>query len=387
MASKRGKCIFNDALAKTYPFRVRAKDKTPSDVRCILCNSVFSIANGGKTDIEKHLTREKHQKAEQVKSISTPITGFLPRINQENAAREGVWAYHVVQANNSFMSTDCASKLFRECFGMKDFHCARTKTEAIITNVFAPLSESMLKKELLECHFVTLTADASNHGNTKMMPVLARYFLPTIGVRVKMIEFTSIKNETSETITNVLMEAAEQNNIKEKFVGFCGDNCPTNFGSVDRGGDKNVFYKLKQLKPSMIGIGCAAHIVHNAMKYTCGQLPIDIECIVVKIYKHFHINTVRIEALKCICESFDDINFAQLLGYANTRFLALGPAIDRISTLFEPLKQYFLELSTCPKKIKEFFNSPLSKCLLLFVKDQVNFHYFRHLQILNICCY
>lgn len=357
MASKRGKCIFNDVLAKKYPFLVKAKNKSSSDVQCNWCNCVFSIANGGKSDIEKHLISTKHQKSEQVQSATQSISGFASRINYQTAACEGAWAYHVVQANNSFNSTNCASKLFRECFGIKDFHCARTKTEAIVTNVFAPLSKSIVNEELLACNFVTLTADASNLGNTKMMPVLARYFIPNIGVRVKIIEFTSIKNETAETITNVLMEAAEKNNIKEKFVGFCGDNCPTNFGSVERRGTNNVLYMLKRWKQSMIGIGCAAHAVHNAVKYSCGRLPIDIECIVVKIYKHFHINTVRIEALKSICESFDDINFAQLLGYANTRFLALAPAIGRILTLFELLKEYFLSLSKCPKKKSKIFST------------------------------
>lgn len=94
-----------------------------------------------------------------------------------------------------------------------------------------------------------MTTDASNHGSTKMMPVIVRYFIPTVGVRVKMLEFCSLKNETSLTIANLIMKTVEQNEIMEKFVGFCADNCVTNFGSAERGGDNNVLYRLKQSKP------------------------------------------------------------------------------------------------------------------------------------------
>lgn len=387
MASTRGKCIFNAELATKYPFLVNPANKTKSDVHCNLCNSEFSIANGGKSDIEKHLITIKHQKALKEKSTNQPLTNFVHRTNYATAALEGVWAYHVVNANNSFLSTDCTSKLFRECFEIKEFHSARTKTEAIVNNVIAPIGENMVKEELSKCRFVTLTTDASNHGSTKMMPVMVRFFKPTEGVQVKMLDFLSVRNETSETVSGMLIRTAEQKNIADKVAGFCGDNCYTNFGSAERGGENNVYYRLKQWNPSIIGIGCAAHAVHNTLKYACGQLQINVEYIVVKIYTHFYINTVRVEALKSICDLFEEIEYVQLLGYAKTRFLALGPAIDRILTLFDALKTYFLEISDCPEKIKTFFESSLSRLLLLFVKDQVNFYLFivfNYLQSINL---
>lgn len=382
MAPPRTKCIFNANLAAKYSFIVQStQNPTRSDVRCTICNSEFNIGNAGKSDIEKHLKAIKHQNALKLKASNQPLSDFVHRIDIVAAACEGAWAYHVVNANNSFLSTDCTSNLFRECFGMKNFHSARTKTEAIVNNVIAPIGDSMLKEELSKCNFVTLTTDASNHGNIKMMPVMVRYFKPTEGVRVKMLEFTSVKNETSDTISSMLITTAERNNIAEKVAGFCGDNCNTNFGSAERSGENNVYHKLKQWKPSILGIGCAAHVVHNTLKYACAQLRTNIEYIVVKIYTHFYINTVRVENLKSICE-LEEIEYAQLLGYAKTRFLALAPAIDRILTLFDALKIYFLGLNDCPTKIRLFFESPSSRLLLLFVKDQVNFYlYFDSMEI------
>lgn len=56
----RRKCIFNAELSKKYPFIISVPNQTPSDVRCTVCNAEFSIANSGRSDIEKHLTKEKH---------------------------------------------------------------------------------------------------------------------------------------------------------------------------------------------------------------------------------------------------------------------------------------------------------------------------------------
>lgn len=370
MPSKRGKCVFNPELGKKYSFLEAAKNKTPSDVHCVECNSDFSIANAGKSDIEKHLTTTKHKKALQAASTSRPVTNFFPSISDNLIACEGVWAYPIIKANHSYLLSDCASKLFRTCFAINKFHCARTKCEAITNNVFAPFSKSILKEELAKRHYVCVSTDASNHGNIKMMPVVVRYFIPTEGVRVKLLSFGNEKGETSEIISTMIMKTATTNEILDKIVGFCGDNCPTNFGSAERGGRNNVFYRLKQWISELTGVGCAAHIVHNGLKDACDQMPFDVECVVVKIYSYFYIHTVRVESLKEICET-SEIEYKKLLGYAKTRYLALAPAIGSILKLWGPLKEFFLKQKKCPTVLKEFFASDLSKLWLYFIKEQV----------------
>lgn len=127
------------------------------------------------------------------------------------------------------------------CFAMHKFHCARTKCEAIATNVFAPFVLDKIKKDLAGVMHLTISTDASNmRGNIKLFPVLVRYFIPTIGVRVKIIELSSEKCETSQTISNLLKKSIDELQIADKVVAFCADNCPTNFGSSIRTGRNNV---------------------------------------------------------------------------------------------------------------------------------------------------
>ena len=81
-----------------------------------------------------------------------------------------------------------------------------------------------------------------------------------------------------------------------------------------------MWQKLEiQLGREIVGIGCGAHIIHNCLQCAVDCLPIDIESFAVKVYKYFHIYTVRVENLKNFCD-FAGNNYAKLLEHGNTRF-------------------------------------------------------------------
>lgn len=371
----RKRYVFNDELQKKYSFFEKS-ETNDGEIRCTICSSTINISSDGKTGIERHIKTARHTRALEERAKNHSVKTFFPSqsFDHKTPACEGVWAYHMIKSNHSFRSADCASEIFRKCFGLNEFHSARTKTEAIINGVIAPFAVDEVKKELDSVNYVTLATDASNRKSIKMMPVLARYFIPTVGVRIKVLEFSAETGETALIISNLIKNTAEKYNIEKQTIGFSGDNCVANFGSSSRGGVNNAYYLLKQWKPKLIGIGCAAHIVHNALKTACNSLPVDVECIVVKIYSYFHIYTVRVEKLKQICADIEGLEYSQLLGYAKTRFLALGPAIGRILDLFEALKTFFSEVTDQPF-IESFFKDPLAKFWLHFAKDQVSFKF------------
>src|SRR6218665_2499149 len=82
------------------------------------------------------------------------------------------------------------SKLVQKCFEPK-FSTARTKTEAIVCNVLAPYAMEELECDLECANFVSIFTDSSNPNSIKMFPVLVRYFKPTSGVHVKILEMTN----------------------------------------------------------------------------------------------------------------------------------------------------------------------------------------------------
>ncbi|EFN70003.1 hypothetical protein EAG_08603, partial [Camponotus floridanus] len=102
----------------------------------------------------------------------------------------------------------------------------------------------------------------------------------------------------------------------------------------------NVFHKIQKMCDNkLIGINCAALICNNCISIGTECLSIDIEVILVKIYSYFYIYTIRVENFKEICDDIDVHH--KLLGYSETRWLTLLPALERILKLFHPLKLYF----------------------------------------------
>jgi hypothetical protein len=104
------------------------------------------------------------------------------------------------------------------------------------------------------------------------------------GIKLKVLDFVSSYGETADVICDSVIKMVRENGI-EDIVAFCADNANTNFGGVARKGLNNVFAKMcTQRDRTIIGIGCAAHILHNAMQTAADLLPIDVESIVVKMY-------------------------------------------------------------------------------------------------------
>ena len=67
--------------------------------------------------------------------------------------------------------------------------------------------------------------------------------------------------------------------LLNKCVAFVGDNCNTIFGELrcnELG--NNVFAKLKKmLNPSLIGVGCSAHVLNNCIHHEAERMNSDIE--------------------------------------------------------------------------------------------------------------
>lgn len=288
---------------------------------------------------------------------------------KELALAEAVMCFHTICHNHSFRSMDCNSKLLSKLFDKK-FSCARTKTELVVKNVLSKYAHQELLQELSNISFVSIFSDASNKKDLKLFPTVVRYFTYQEGVKLRMIDLVSLPGETSELISESIMTIIANTHLSDKIVGFCADNANTNFGGLSRSGKNNVFSRLdSNLKQSLVGVGCSAHIIHNAIQTAADLLPLDVENIITKIYAHFYINTVRVEKLKEFCSDVG-VEYNRMLGFCKTRWLALLPAIERVLKMYEPLKSYFLSIDKCPIVLQTIFEDPSSELWLMFFHNQ-----------------
>jgi len=165
----------------------------------------------------------------------------------------------------SFLSLDCTMNLNKILFQDSDIAinatCNRTKATAIVKNVLSVLSTSKMMKEIEEVSFISVSCDTSNHGATKLLPILIQYYdVCNTGITTRLLEILKITDETSDTITDMILTELEKHVLSLKCVAFCGDNCNTNFGGRNRIGQNNVFTKLKnKLQKQIIGVGSSYH--------------------------------------------------------------------------------------------------------------------------------
>lgn len=374
---KKWSCYFTQELQKEFKFI--EKTRIEGFVKCVTCHGQFSITFSGRRDIVRHIGTDKHKTALLAASSSLKVTNYF-RNNQfgtkekELAISEAVFSYHTIYHHHSFRSMDCTSKIIQILFEKK-FSCARTKTEAIVKNILAPYIMEELKKELQNVRYVSIYSDASNHKDLKLFPTMVRYFNIKSGVNIKILDLVSLPGETSTMICNSIISILKKHNLSNKLVAYCADNANTNFGGAARKGTNNIFAKLnEELQQKLIGVGCAAHIIHNAIQHAADLLPVDIENIIIKMYGHFYIYTVRVNTLKEFCDDVE-VEYRQLLGFSKTRWLALMPAIERILKMYKPLKAYFLSMEKCPVGLYNFFNKNCSELWLKFLHNQASVFY------------
>ena len=96
-------------------------------------------------------------------------------------------------------------------------------------------------------------------------------------MNIKIIEFTSLPGETSDLQSEFLFNLFEKHpSVQSKIIGLCADNTNTNFGGKKRKGMNNVWRKLQnKLGKDILGIGCAAHVVHNCLQTGVDCLPLE----------------------------------------------------------------------------------------------------------------
>lgn len=104
------------------------------------------------------------------------------------------------------------------------------------------------------------------------------------------------------------------------IAGLCAGNLNTYFRGAKRLGQNNVWQKLQRaLGGNVVGIGCGAHIFRNCLQSRVDCLPFDVEGLSAKVYKYFHVYTVRVEEHEKFC-AFAGIEYAEILERGNTWF-------------------------------------------------------------------
>ena len=274
----------------------------------------------------------------------------------------GVLAFHSAAHGHSFKSQACLSNIMSQ---VVDFNYANSasKTAAIVKGVFAPLAEEKLKQELINANHITISFDGSTIQNQKLLPIFATFFDRQQGLQHRLLNIVDIKHETAEFIAYAIKTTIDSYSISdEKLTAICADNCPTNFGSVNRQGGQNVFSLLrKRYGEKLVGIGCLAHVLNNALKNAADTIQLGgqkFSKILALLHRYFEKEIGRKDRIGHLMVALGGeeayINKKKpTRSYCHTRWLSTGPAIEAIIQQYDAFYFYF-DKQTDGKHIDEF---------------------------------
>lgn len=344
---KKRYCRYNTSWEASYDWVKRCTDS--SKAYCTLCRREFLICYGGENDLKQHAKTSIHINAVKSKGKSSISSFFASSTGESDkvAAAEVSYVFHTIKHGLSYNGTDCLvklnSSLFNDSNTVKKIHMGRTKAEMIAINVLGPKTVSDILEDISngKQQYFAIATDASNKGNRKMFPLCVRYFTVT-GVKCKLLDFYESCDETAtginEAITNRLLEY----HLDPQYItSYSADNANVNYGK-----HHSVYTLLCSTNSRILKANCPAHIIHNASKHACDQLPVDIETLVMKVYSHFSVSASRREELKGFFE-FLDLEWREILRHVCTRWLSLHRAVERLLQNWPAVTSYFRYVRLC----------------------------------------
>lgn len=313
----------------------------------------------GLCAVKQHSESKTHkQKTSAAKNSHSMETFFVKKNSNEESQViliEICKIFHCVKHNQSYNSLDCSFKLDTKIYTdskiASKLSCGRTKSQAIVQNVLAPIA---LQKviELLKYHvpklFFSVQLDASNRKNVKLFPISVQFFTMECGLQNFLLQFCENSDESADGMFNMLNNSLKELKLDWSQVSsLSADNTNSNFGA-----NHSLFTNSSTKNQHLLKGNCHAHVIHNCVKFSMDALSLDVENLILKIYSHFSISAKRREELKSFHE-FTDCQWRELLRHVGTRWLSLNPCVERILSNYVALCSYFLSTENCPAHVKK----------------------------------
>ncbi|XP_050297898.1 uncharacterized protein LOC126737174 [Anthonomus grandis grandis] len=349
--SKKAKRLNKYRKEWANTFNWLAKDNQKA--RCKLFKKSFSFIYGGLGDIKRQAEGSKHKKHEIVLKQNKTLQSFLGREEVMDSQQEKILAsevanvYHTVKHAHSYNSLYCSSQLLAVMYPDSNIatktRLGRTKASMIAFNVLAPFSvESPLcelsKGVFLEFwNFFGISTDASNHRSAKLFPILLRYYVPSEGVKLFLLDYFEDPDESANGIYTNLKTRIQHAGLLLNYIScYSADNANVDFGRLH-----SVYQLLYKENNKVLAVGCPAHMVNNSVKNALAKCRFDVETLILKTFNQFSSQAKRCKELKDFF-NFVDLEYKTILSHVPTRWLSLFPAIERLLNIFPAIKSYFL---------------------------------------------
>lgn len=383
------------------------KSKNEWEAFCKICNCSVSIANGGFSQLLQHSSRKKHRAAQKQRkgqtnlsiakytdeaamSSSEVLKIFQPApitIPKHVTRAEAIWAMKVAVSNYSFSSCSNIVPLFRLMFPeneiAKNMTLGDRKISYVLTHGLGPYFQEEMLIDLcaavsLGSFFTVAFDEATTNQIQKQLDIFVRFWSPKFDeIICGYLTSLFFGHATAENIANGILAVLEKNKLPLSKVLMLSMDGPNLNLAVAKKLNNELF---NMDSPALFNLGtCTLHKVHNCFSKALDKIPLDIDEFATDLFGFFKMSAARREDLINL-EKLLNCEQKFLLRHVNSRWLTLGPVVDRILDLYSVLKEYFLKVlpktksswrnlqnNARFKRIAATLNDPLTLVYLNFV--------------------
>lgn len=281
----------------------------PNDFHAAQCVACKCIIKGGRSEILKHSSREKHKKAVRDVQTSVPIDKSFAalqenteKVHEDNVKKAEISiAAYFAEHNTSFLSCDHLVKVIKNAAKdskiIEDVKLGRTKCCAIVKNVIAKTETEDLVKDLQQTVFSVMIDESTDISNDKNMCILVRYVSPSSRKLITtLLEIVRLDSHdcSAESLWQAFKKCLDEKKIPiTNIVGFASDNASTMTGI------RNSFWtRLKAECPWAVLLACICHSSAIISRDACSALPSFVEDVLKGIATYMNKSPKRCAQLK-----------------------------------------------------------------------------------------
>lgn len=357
MSSKKIKysSSFQKAYTDEFPCIVSSR-KGNTFAMCIVCQTDFSVAHGGRSDVLKHVSTQKHKDKVKCVDKNEKLNFFSQSKDQRVINAECLFSAFLVEHNLPLNVSDHAASLFRKMFPdseiAKKYSSARTKTTAIVKEMGMEYKSEIL--DLIRTAPFCVSTDGSNNTDSKLYPIVVTCFNPVSSEIVSnLLTVPALEGDsTGHNIAQLIIKTLKENDVPlNNCLALGADNAPVMIGA--KAGVAGI---LKNENSYLHVVGCVCHLINLAAEKGATCLPVKIDESIVDIYYYLEKSSKRKEKLKRF-QQIHNTETRKILKHVCTRWLSLGICLSRILEQWNPLVSFFKEEVKVSPKISMSLDS------------------------------
>jgi hypothetical protein len=348
--------------SKSYKPWARPSVEGEKYVFCIWCKKHILVSSVAGT--KGHLQMLCHKSKQDQWDIDHPKQSIDVELTETAETKQTKlfdieFCNLLITLNLPFIDVECILNFIKKHSKnnyVKESKLNRIKASDIVNNEIQAYFVHDLKQRMYQNYFSIIIDEATDICKQKHLAILVQMWDDMEGIVCKLLCVKECSIDSSAAaLYKILEEEIIGENYAKNLIGLVTDGAPVMNGSYN-----SIKSRLDKDYPDLWYLWCVCHCLNLAAIKATDTLPEDIDQFARKAFS-------SINSPKKISEFSNLVagNCKKLLKPANTRWLTVQAANERILLLWEPLKQILT--SNNESELLSIMNQPETKVYIQFL--------------------